>query len=370
MAISLGARISGLLIVGAVAVGVAAFTGDGRGVPDAGGGGSTIVTAGPSAELPAHRPSATATSPAPPRQSPDGHARAPQTPAPPAATPPVTRRAATPTPSATPRLLAAPAWLPPGPASPNADGTPDPSSVYDLLRSPDRCRAALDLIPPTADPEWRLLRGLASACLAVQGQGGGGWDTAARAYADLKPETCKGRAVHAVLGTLLDFHRRHPGATVRLASAPDGTRACAYGVLGVDTGGDGRAEPGETVGIELTGTYFDHAELLRYGSVFIGGGQLAGPPVPRSRAGDTIVLSAVVPALDAYPKTVDVTVRYAGTEARLKNAFTVVAPTAAPPSPPDQPTLIPLRGLPAGPRSGPPQGMLPFGPLPGDRARP
>jgi hypothetical protein len=198
-----------------------------------------------------------------------------------------------------------------------------------------------------ADPEWRLLRGLATACLAVQGRGGS-WATAAEEYAGLagRADTCKGRAAYAVLGGLLDFHRRHASATVRLKASPGGTPACAYRVAGVDPGA---ARPGDTVGIELSGTYFDDAELLRYGSVFIGGKRLEGPPVLRSASGDGLVLSAVLPALDGYPKTVDVVVTYGGLEVRKPNALTVLPPAVLP-SP--------------GEVSGPPQGVLPLGPLP------
>ncbi|RPF32299.1 hypothetical protein [Streptomyces sp. TLI_185] len=385
MAVSLGMRISGLLVVGAVAVAVAAFTGDGSGVPDSRRGGSSIVTAGPSnGGHPAAPGSPT------PRQSPAGEASGTALPSGRSHT-----RTATPSPSGvsgTPspgnRPLLSPAWLPPGPVSPNADAVPDPSNVYDRLRDPDRCRAVLKTTPAvSADPEWRLLHALATACVAVQGRGGS-WATAAKEYADLagKADTCKGRAAYAVLGALVDFHRQHPGTTVQLKASSGGTPACAYRIAGVDTGGDGKAQPGDTITIELQGTFFDHAELLRFGSVFVGGRQTAGPPVLQSQKGDELVLSAVVPSLAGLSDTlcgqaaasrgagncatshdepadatrpiaappaerpVDVVVRYENTEARLKNAFT----PAAPPSPPPE----------APAPSGTPQGMLPLGPLP------
>ncbi|MGY6020813.1 hypothetical protein [Streptomyces spinosirectus] len=356
MAISLGMRISGLLVAGAVAVAYAAFTGDGSGTPDRGGGDARIVTVGPSQTA---RPFAASASPTP-RQSPAGEASATVPPtaashtrgttAPP---PPHT----SPAPTSVNRPLMSPNWLPPGPVSPDADSVPDPSSVYDRLRDPHRCGAALGVIPvASADPEWRVLRALATACLTVQGRGGS-WHTLNKDHADLagKLGTCKGRAAYAVLGGLLDFHRRHPGATVRL-TAPSGTAvACAYRMAGVDAGGDGTAQPGDTVTVELRDTYFNQAELPLFGSVFIGGRQLAGPPVPRSGSGDRLVLSAVVPSLDRYPRTVDVAVRYGGTEVRLKNALTVTAPTAVPsPSVP----------------SGTPQGVLTLGPLPVDPSGP
>ena len=386
MAVSLGTRISGLLVVGAVAVAVAAFTGDGRGTPDSRGGGGPIVTAGPST-------GATPGSPTP-RQSPAGEASSTALPSDRGPT-----RTATPSPSASPgnSPLLSPTWLPPGPVSPNADTTPDPSTVYDQLRDPGQCRSALKLIPTAStDPQWRLLHALGTACQAVQGEGGN-WATATKEYAALagKADTCKGRAAYAVLGALLDFHRRHPVTTVQLKSIAGGTPACTYRIAGVDTADDGKAQPGDTVTVELRGTFFDHAELLRFGSVFIGGQQVAGPPVFRSQSGDTLMLTAVVPPLgdlsntlcgqaaafrgagncatshdgaadDVRPKTapsaerpVDVVVRYGNTEARLKNAFTVVAPAAAPSPPPE-----------ASAPSGTPQGMLPLGPLPAHPAGP
>ena len=68
-----------------------------------------------------------------------------------------------------------------------------------------------------------------------------------------------------------------------------------------------------------------------------------------------LVLSAVVSALDRYPRTVDVVVRYGAVEVRLDDALTVVAPE-----------VLPSPGVP----SGPPQGMLTLGPLPADPSRP
>ncbi|NUP37361.1 MAG: hypothetical protein HOY76_10180, partial [Streptomyces sp.] len=265
MAVSLGMRISGLLVVGAVAVAVTAFSGDGRGTPGSGGGSGSIVTAGPSNGVASPSPT--------PRQSPAGEASSTALPSGPGRT-----RTATPSPSdASPsnRPLLAPTWLPPGPVSPNADTAPDPSSVYDRLRDPGQCRAALKLIPTAStDPQWRLLNALATACLAVRGEGGS-WATATKEYAALagKADTCKGRAAFAVLGALLDFHRQHPHTTAQLKAASGGPPACAYRIAAVDTGGDGEAQPGDTITIELRGTFFDPAELLRFGTVFIGGRQ-------------------------------------------------------------------------------------------------
>jgi hypothetical protein len=363
MAISLGMRVSGLLVVGAVAVAVAAFGGDGSGTPDGGGGGATIVTVGPSSSA----RSFVAPKPSGPRESPAGEASRtvlPNSPSHSGETTPAPLGTSSPTPSSSPRyrLLASPVWLPPGPLSPDtgsdAHSAPDPSSVYDRLRDPHHCRADLGMIPTSSsDPEWRVLRGLADACLAVQGEGGS-WSAAAQEYAGAagKAGTCKGRAAYAVLGALLDFHRRYPGAGARLTAASDAPPACDYRIAGVDPGGgDARVRPGDTVAIELRDTYFDQAGLLRSGVVLIGGHRLAGPPVARSRSGDRLVLSAVVPSLDRYPQRVDVAVRYGGTEVRLKDALTVAAPAVVP-SP--------------GGSSGTPQGVLTLGPLTADLSGP
>lgn len=333
MAVSLGMRISGLLVVGAVAVAAAAFTSDGRGSTDGRGGDGSVVTAGPSEG--GSGPTAPADRSAPvAQQSPNG--RAGENASGPAAVPsglPGGVVSVSPSPSPTPSpsgrgtvVLQAPPWLPPGPGSPDSDNTPDPASVYDLLRAPEHCESALGKIPPdSAEAEWQLLRGLSAACLAVQGRGGD-WDAAAGAHTELagRVDTCKGRAAYAVLGGLLDFHRRHPGGTVRLAATPGGTPACGYRIAGVDTGGDGEARPGDTIGIELTGTYFDHAELLQDASVSIGGLVVPGVPVPKSESGDRLVLSVPVPPLEPGPA--EVTVRHADTEVRLPAAFTVTDP--------------------------------------------
>lgn len=361
MAVSLGMRISGLLVVGAVAVAAAAFTGDGSDTSDRGDGGATIVTVGPSGRAPAGGSGSPSPPVVPAQPKPDGHVNSP------AATPGPLRSpdaspmpSPTPTPSASKSPLEIPVWLPPGPGSPNADGIPDPSSVYDGLRAPTACRTALDVIPGApADDEWRLLRGLASACLAVQGKGGS-WETASRDFAALagKSDTCKGRAGYTVLGGLLDFHRRYPTTTVRLEANSGGTPACAYAIAGVDAGDDGQARPGETVGVELAGTYFDHAELLRDGRVFIDGRQLDGPPVLASEAGDHLVLNVVVPVVEGLPRAVDVAVRFGGVEVRAEDAFTVVAPA---------PTVSESATPGA---SVAPQGVFPLRPLPAHRPRP
>ncbi|MEU6376247.1 hypothetical protein [Streptomyces sp. NPDC046909] len=369
MAVSLGMRVSGLLVVGAVAVAAAAFTSDGRGTPDSGYGGGRIVTVGPSDSAPAGRTAA----PAPPvvstRPKADGHVNSPAV-----TSPPAVGGSSSPSPSSSPsdRPLEIPSWLPPGPDSPDTDGVSDASSLYDRLRAPTACGAALDALPKEpADVEGQLLRGLASACLAVQGEGGS-WETAARDFAGLagKSDTCKGRAAYTVLGGLLDFHRRHPGATVRLKASSGATPACAYRIAGVAAGDDGEARPGETVGVELAGTYFDHAELLRDGQVFIDGQQVAGPLVLASEAGDHMVLNVVVPVLEGLPKAVDVAVRFGGAEVRAEDAFKVVAPAPViSESPTGSESGSPSVSV-APSVSGTPQGVFPLGPLPADGPRP
>lgn len=359
MAVSLGTRVSGLLVAGAVAVAAAAITSDGGGSADGRGGGGTVVTAGPSDGTRSLPTGPSAGSAPAVRPSPDGHIGAPAltgTPrasqrerasASPAPAPP------SPSPTMSQKLLEAPAWLPPGPDSPNLDGTPDPSSVYDLLRTPTECRNALEALPGTSGAaEWTVLRGLATACLAVQGEGGN-WAQAGRDHAASagRADTCKGRAAYAVLGGLLDFHRRHPGASVRLKPTASGApAACGYRIAGVDTGGDGEARPGETIGIELAEAYFDPAELQRDVGVLIGGQQV---PVLVDRRP---VLSVVVPVLQPGP--VDVAVRHAGTEVRMPAAFTVTAPEVV------QEPSTPITAPPRSNSSWPPQAMFPLGPLP------
>ncbi|MFE5891179.1 hypothetical protein ACFQ6E_19835 [Streptomyces sp. NPDC056462] len=222
-----------------------------------------------------------------------------------------------------------PGWLPPGPHSPNTENAPDPESVYDVLRTPARCKEALDSISrQELDTDWQVLRGLANACLAIEGRGGS-WRQAAQDYSAVanRVNTCKSRAAHRVLAGLLDFHRLYPSSTVELADAPGGTQACEYVISSVDVGGDGEATPGDTIWIEVRGTYFDHSELLRDGSVHIGGVRLEGPPNHLSESGDQLVLAAVVPALGGkYGQAVDVRVHYNTTDAIKEAAFTVMDP--------------------------------------------
>ncbi|MBD0419635.1 hypothetical protein H0H10_10750 [Streptomyces sp. TRM S81-3] len=346
MGVSLGMRVAGLCVAGTVAV-LAASCVAGEGGPPRGGGEASVAgglsnggpdgavdRTAPSPEAaPSWRPDGSGGSTGVP--APAGSAPAPAAPGSPAPSPSSSPRSEPPGSSPGARPLTVPAWLPAGPDSPDTDGVADPQSLYDLLRSPDRCEevlAALGPVPPSDDR--RVLRGLAHGCLAVQGRGGS-WETAARDHAELagRPAGCKISAAYEVLGGLLEFHRRHPGATVRLAPAPGGATACTYGIAGVDAGSDGAARPGELVAIELRGTYFDHAELLREGSVSVGGVGVAGPLTAPAGTGDRLVLSVVVPAVPAAPGTaVAVRVRYGGTEVAREDAFTVATPDPVTPS--------------------------------------
>ncbi|CAM5230870.1 hypothetical protein [Streptomyces aurantiogriseus] len=344
MAISLGTRVSALLVAGAVAIVTAAvYEGHGDAGATQRGGGDTSVSGGGrggAAEV-EERVVATPT----PAASALGSAEAGRplasgptgTPRPVGPTGPAGDAGPVPS-TATAHPVTALAWLPPGPLSPDADHQPDPTSVYDLLRTPDTCADALRMIPrPPVGDDWRVLRGLAHACLAVQGRGGS-WKVAERDHAALTGtvNTCKGGAAQRVLAGLIAFHRARPSGTARLTSAPDtAAPACSYGIHAVDAGEDGEARPGETIRVELRGTYFDHAELLREGTVLVGGRPVSGLSlaVPGTGAaagveqGDGLVLAVVVPALDAaYPQSVDVVVRYAAVEAVKEAAFRVVGP--------------------------------------------
>ncbi|MFJ4618609.1 hypothetical protein [Streptomyces sp. NPDC088812] len=372
MAISLGTRVSAVLVAGAVAIVTAAvYEGDGHaGAPPRGGVGSAPGDPGrhgsssPEGRLPASpTPAASALGSAE-----TGEAAAPEAERPvgPAAG---TGPPSVPSPGTTARRpVATVTWLPPGPASPDADHRPDPASVYDLLRAPDRCADALRAIPtaPAAAGEWTVLRGLAHACLAVQGRGGS-WKVAEQDHAALAGavNSCKGSAARRVLAALIAFHRARPSGTVRLADAPaTAAPACSYGVAAVDAGDDGEARPGETVRIALRGVPFDPAELVRAGTVLIGGrraavsaagagsgvmsgtgaetgaetGAVSGPGSgsgsESGSRGDRVVLDVVVPAVgDAGPpRPVDVVVRYAATEAVKRDAFRLVGPRGGGPT--------------------------------------
>lgn len=343
MGVSLGTRVAGLCLAGTVAVVAASCVAGEAGPPS--GGRDVSVAGGLSNGGPDGTPRRAAGSSEPaPSWRPDGSGGPVGAPVPdrPSQPPPPTLAVPTPTPRSdrpakddgTPPPTA-PAWLPPGPASPDTDAVPDPAGLYDRLRTPATgCADVLRTIPPLPPTDdWRLLRGLANGCLAVQGRGGS-WETAARDHAELagRPDGCKGRAAYAVLTGLLQFHAQHPGATVRLGSAPDGAPACAYGIAAVDAGPDGTARPGEVIPIELRGTYFDHAELLRDGGVSVDGVSVPGPftALPGSRP-DHLRLTVTLPPLSAAPGTpVDVRVRYGGTEVAREGAFTLAAPDLTP----------------------------------------
>ncbi|MFJ6659159.1 hypothetical protein ACIQNG_22805 [Streptomyces sp. NPDC091377] len=324
MTVSLGTRVSGWLIAGAVAVAALAFTEgrdngtarpDGRGAPVTveptdGSAGQTVSPA-PFPEPPALLPSPAGSADAAiEERSPEAAPPATDTPAP----------TLSPTDPAPPRTLP---WLPPGPASPDTDRLPDPASGYDTLLDPDRCGEGLESVPAGAvGPEWEVLRGLASACLAVQGRGGD-WEAARQARDSTagRADSCKGRAALAVLEGLLDFHHRHPTGTARPVPVTDAEPACAFGIAAGDTGtGTGEVRPGDRVRIALRGTFFDPGELTSGGQVLVD-----GVPVPATAEGPH-ALSLVIPELTDYPRTVSVSVRYGGVEAALKGAFRVVAP--------------------------------------------
>ncbi|WP_369176859.1 hypothetical protein [Streptomyces mutabilis] len=232
------------------------------------------------------------------------------------------------------RLSPRPAWLPPGPVSPDTDAVPDPESLYDRLRTPGTGCAdvlrALPSLPPSDDR--RLLHGLANACLAVQGRGGS-WEAAALGHGASaeRPDDCKSRAAHDVLNGLLEFHRRHAEATVRLETAPTAAPACAHAIAAVDAGTDG---PGGTLSVELSGTYFDHAELLPDGEVLVGGVSVPAPlTAPSTGSGDRLRLAVTAPAVPAVPGTaLDVRVRDGGTEVVREDAFVLAAPDPLTPS--------------------------------------
>ncbi|WP_406350983.1 hypothetical protein [Streptomyces sp. NBC_00658] len=223
--------------------------------------------------------------------------------------------------------VAAPAWLPPGPRSPDAGNAPDPESVYDTLRmTPSDCRDTLRSI--SAEAGWQVLHGLANACAAVQGQGGS-WAAAASDHAAAAGglSTCKERAAYAVLGGILEFHRQHPSATVPLPSSPPGKDACDFGIAAVNVVDRTEARPGDAVTIEVHDTYFDHGELRDNAAVLIDGELLETGQVLVSGSGDRAVVCIAAPSLATgrYPKSVSVTVRY-GDSATRENAFTLVAP--------------------------------------------
>ncbi|MEU9333645.1 hypothetical protein AB0D49_10865 [Streptomyces sp. NPDC048290] len=325
MAVSLGTRVSGWLVAGAVASVAVVLTDGGRDavtLPDRSGG--PVVVTPSSGAVGGTATPAPPLAPPPPLSSPAGGVAAPTITGPPTPVTRAPRDVPVPGPSATGhpgtvRLR----WLPPGPVSPDADRTADPASVYDVLRDPGRCGEALAAVPAAADdPEWQVLRGLASACLAVQGRHGD-WDTARQARdavadAETGDGSCKGRAALAVLDGLLEFQRRHPGRSAVLGSATETAPACAFTIASVDSGSAVAVRPGERVRTGLSGAFFDVAELAVGGEVLVDGHPVTVTP----EGPDTVTF--VVPALTGLPRTVGVTVRYGGVAAVLEGAFGVV----------------------------------------------
>ncbi|WP_327427525.1 hypothetical protein [Streptomyces sp. NBC_01236] len=317
MALSLGVRIAGLFVAGALAVTVASACGGGGGGPSAGGGsGGASVSGGgsdggTSGGTPTWRPSDSNETGSGSSTSGSGGSNS---------------SGSSGSSGGGGGHLDGPGWLPLGPHSPNTDVAPDPESVYDDLRkAPSDCETILKSIPAEAD--WQVLHGLASACAAVQGLGGS-WAEAASDYAATGGgiSTCKDRAAYAVLGGILQFHKQHPTATAKL-TASGGTEACAFEIAAVNAGDDGEAKPGETITIELHGTYYSLGEVQNGGTVLIDGKPLDAPCAFVSGSGDREVVSIEVPSLETgqYPKSVSVTVQY-GDSATKENAFTIVAP--------------------------------------------
>ncbi|WP_328870234.1 hypothetical protein OHT76_09080 [Streptomyces sp. NBC_00287] len=234
-----------------------------------------------------------------------------------------------------------PSWLRPGPKSPNLENSPDPESVYDELgENPGNCSKVLGTIaaePDSGKPQWQVLRGLAHACLALQGQSGGNWDTAAQDFAAAEGQlgTCKGLAAHRVLGDVLRFHEQHPSATVRLRSSKGsgGADVCAFRIAEVTAGG-----PGERITISVSGAHFS-SEDLQSTRVFIDKKQSNGGLTLVSESGDGFSFTAEVPPLDIYPKTVDVTIDYRG-ETTKKDAVTIEDPNPTGSSPEVSPSPV------------------------------
>ncbi|MGX9891449.1 hypothetical protein [Streptomyces sp. NPDC002276] len=244
-----------------------------------------------------------------------------------------------------------PAWLPPGPHSPNTDTQIDPEVVYDLLgEKPASCADTAQQIPADLDhnkDNWRVLRGLAEACKAVQGQGGD-WDLAASDYAALqgKLKGCKGSAAYTALGGILRFHGQHPSTTVKLkaSAAGGGGAVCRFRIDSVHAGADGAAKPGDTITVTVGGIYFDKAELLGGASTMtiadVPADLPGDDPDPTTEPPDQETFEVVVPdpGPGGYGQKVTVSLSHnGGTPVTLKNAFTLTAPA----SPDDSPVTSP-----------------------------
>ncbi|KND40001.1 hypothetical protein [Streptomyces acidiscabies] len=301
MGISLGTRISAVLVAGAVAVvAVALQEGD---TPRVRGGGAV-----PEASSSAVRSTpAVTSSPAPRTSALEGGTVGRSAPAPSAAP-----ALPTPSPGRTPRVVSV-SWLPPGPVSPDADRLADPDSVYDVLRSPARCREALGMIPGgELGDEWRVLKALAHACLAARGEGGS-WAEASR---PVRGVSCKGGAAQRVLGELLAYRRgARSGDSVRLVANSGGVPACSFGVRVV---GGGEVAAGDVVRVQLRGIFFDFRELVAEGGAIVG--RLRVPLFPAGDAVEFVVPEFAGPGREV----VDVRVEYGGVRAVAEGALVVV----------------------------------------------
>jgi hypothetical protein len=106
---------------------------------------------------------------------------------------------------------------------------------------------------------WRVIEGLAGACLATQGRQDG-WDIAVAADEKLSragyqpdPGWCKEGDAYATLKRLTAFHRDHPKGRVRLVDNAPGVMACDSGVTGVSFyGGGEQVGPGDQVTVDGT----------------------------------------------------------------------------------------------------------------------
>ncbi|MXM65860.1 hypothetical protein GR925_21000 [Streptomyces sp. HUCO-GS316] len=152
------------------------------------------------------------------------------------------------------------AWLPWGPKSPTTQTTTDARHAYDLLQA-GRCQEAMDLVHSWGSDRlsWRVIEGLAGACLATQGRQDG-WDIAVAAHEKLSragyqpdPGWCKEGDAYATLKRLTAFHRDHPKGRVRLVENAPGVMACDSGVTGVSFyGGGEQVGPGDQVTVDGT----------------------------------------------------------------------------------------------------------------------
>ncbi|CCK31272.1 putative secreted protein [Streptomyces davaonensis JCM 4913] len=356
MAISLGVRISGLLVAGALAVGTAAACGGGGGEERSGGSAGTRVSGGGSGGggsggtdspkssdgsgsegsgggMPTWRPSDEEGSG---NVSGGGNGSGGNDSG-----------------GTGPGGGDRPGWLRPGPRSPNTDTRADAATVYDdLAANPQGCKNAAGKVPGDSEAvEWRVLRALAAACQAVQGEGGD-WSAVTAEYAALQGRVtgCKSSAAYAVLGDVLRFHQRNPSATVRLAPPSGGGGAvCDFRIVSVDVGGDGKAKPHETITITVAGMYFDKRELPGGASpVTIAGAAAYEPdgaeePDFDAEPPDQLTFQVEVPAPEGavYPLSATVTIDHAreGT-VTLPDAFTLVAPDSVGPSPGVSPSAV------------------------------